>query len=372
MPEIRTHLQRIRKQSGLGATELAQRVGIARQTIYAIERGSFVPNTAVALQLARALEVSVEDLFDLEPSVEAPTNHVAAEPVDETAPGLPGQLVQLCKVGQKLVAAPARVSPSWLPRSNAVIAARLSARSLRVDTISPPAEFNRDLVIAGCDPAIAVLSNRLAESEGIGLAAVECSSRRALEWLKAGKIHIAGSHLRDAHTGEYNLPFVRHLFPRGGFRVVTYATWEQGLVVAAGNPRGIHSVSDLARSDVSLINREAGAGSRDLLDRLLHQAGVSSDRVHGYARIASGHLAAAQTVLAGDADACVATSLAARVLGLDFIPLAVERYDFVTLERFSETPPVRSLFDALSRSRLRRELQVLAGYDTARTGEIRA
>ena len=199
-----------------------------------------------------------------------------------------------------------------------------------------------------------------------------CGSRQALEWLKQGKAHIAGSHWKDDRSGEYNLPLVKKLFPQGGVQVVTFAIWEEGLVVARGNPKSIRGVEDLARKDVSIRNREEGAGSRQLLDKRLAAAGMEARLVRGYGRSASGHLAAALAVSAGEADCCIATQAAARAFGLDFVPLAVERYDLVVPRKFAEMSGVQSLLDTLSRSVVRRRLETLAGYDTSRTGAVLA
>src|SRR5262249_46447665 len=152
------------------------------------------------------------------------------------------------------------------------------------------------------------------------------SSRLALEWLRAGRVHFAGCHLEDPKTGEFNLPLVHREFSKEDVAVVTFAEWEAGLVVSPGNPRGIRKVTDLARSNVQFVNRETGSGSRALLDKLLRQANLSKRNIRGYDRIVAGHLAAAYAVFAKDADCCLATQSAAQAYGLDFIPLHRERY----------------------------------------------
>ena len=154
------------------------------------------------------------------------------------------------------------------------------------------------------------------------------------------------------------------------FSVVTFARWEEGLVVAADNPKGIRKVEDLARKNVRFVNREPGSGSRALLDRLLAASGIDSGRVHGYDRVAYGHLAAAHCVASNGADACLATRSAAKTFGLGFLPLHSERYDLVMRRRTTELPPVKAFLDVLQRATLRRKLEVLAGYDTSQTGAV--
>ncbi len=196
------------------------------------------------------------------------------------------------------------------------------------------------------------------------------SSKLALRWLKEGKVHIAGTHLEDPKTGEFNLPFIRKEFPDEDLSVVTFAWWEEGLVIASGNPKGVRKVEDLARKNIRFVNRELGSGSRALLDRLLGKAGVDCKKIQGYDRVAFGHLPAAYRVLSQEVDVCLATRSAALAFGLDFIPLHSERYDFVMRKRTADLPAVRLILDVLQRATLRRKLEVLAGYDTSETGAL--
>ncbi len=358
-------LKEYRDKRGISAVDLARQASVTRQTIYAIEAGSFVPNTAVALQLARALETSVEELFQIEGLEIAEAAPAVVEYLSAAREPFEGEPVRICEVGRRTLAVPADIQQIYLPPADAIIVGATQEVQARI--FADTREARKRLLVAGCDPGISILAQHLADSSEIDLVPAPCSSRQALEWLKEGKIHVAGSHLRDARTGEFNLPFVKEVFPRGGYQIVTFAVWEEGFVVRRGNPRGIRSAADLAGA--TIVNREKGAGSRELLDRLLKAAGVSVSKVRGYATIASGHLPAAWKVASGEADCCIATRLAARALGLDFIPLAVERYDLITLRRIANSPEVQTVFDALNRANLRRKLELLAGYDTTRTGQ---
>jgi putative molybdopterin biosynthesis protein len=120
------------------------------------------------------------------------------------------------------------------------------------------------------------------------------------------------------------------------------------------------------------MNRESGSGSRALLDTLIRTAGFALKAVRGYDHVAFGHLSAAHSVLAGEADCCIATRSAAQTFGLDFVPLCSEQYDFVLHRETLRLAAVEALFDALQRATLRRKLETLAGYDTSQTGVIRA
>ena len=163
---------------------------------------------------------------------------------------------------------------------------------------------------------------------------------------------------------------IRKQFPGEEFSVVTFARWEEGLILTAGNPKSIRKIEDLARKNVRFVNREPGSGSRGLLDKLLEKGGMDAQKVQGYDRIAFGHLAAAYCVLSRDADACLATRSAAQTFGLDFIPLRSERYDLVMRKRTADLPAVKAFLDVLQRATLRRKLEVLAGYDTTETGTL--
>jgi putative molybdopterin biosynthesis protein len=150
--------------------------------------------------------------------------------------------------------------------------------------------------------------------------------------------------------------------------LVGFAVWDQGLMVAPGNPRQIHDVGDLARPDVSLVNREPGTGARVLLDLALARAEIPTCSVRGYDRLAAGHLAVAEAVRAGLADVGVGVRAAAVAAGLDFMSLGEERYDLVIPQHFLDLPTVASLLDVLRRPALRRQIESLGGYDVAPMG----
>jgi len=126
----------------------------------------------------------------------------------------------------------------------------------------------------------------------------------------------------------------------------------------------------LARKSIRFVNREPGSGSRGLVDKLLNAAGMDARKIQGYGRVAYGHLAAAYCVLAQEADVCLATRSAAQTFGLAFIPLHSERYDLVMRKRTAGLPAIMAFLDVLQRATLRRKLEVLAGYDTSRTGTV--
>ena len=372
MGRVQTNLAVIRKARGVGASDLAKRVNVTRQTIYAIEAGTYVPNTEVTLRLARELEVSVEELFSLPGDRVQETSAVTAEYLGRGSPGN-GQAVRACRVGDKWVSVPVDARPYHLPEADAVVAGSAPrSHKAKLRLFAEEETMGNKIVLAGCDPATSLLARMVERLSGVEIVHAPASSQLALDWLKEGKVHIAGSHLQDQHTAEFNLPVIRRQFPNRDMAVVTFARWEEGLVVAPQNPKNIRTVEDLPRKSVRIMNREPGSGSRALLDGLIRSAGIAAKSIHGYDRVAFGHLSAAHAVLTGEADCCIATRSAAQTFGLDFAPLRSEQYDFVLHRETLRLAAVQAMFDALQRATLRRKLEILAGYDTSQTGVIRA
>lgn len=362
--EVSNNLQTLRQKRGLSASALAAMVGVSRQTIYSIESGSYVPNTAIGLQLARALEARVEDLFCLPASPAAPdvrTEQVALLPGGD--PAFPGQPVQLCRVDGRLVAAASSPVPWALPSGDAIMAGKSRAR-----ICDPDAGFSNRILIAGCDPGIHVLARHV-RAAGVELILAHRNSTQALSLLRSGSIHIAGTHLRDETSGESNIPEIGRIFPKNSVALFSFAVWEEGIVTAAGNPKAIRGIEDFSRRDVGIVNREKGAGSRILLDARLKKLKIAAYKVAGYQNLAPGHMAAAWQVRNGAADCCIATRPAARAFGLGFVPLVSERYDFAIRRRHLDLPAIQTFLNTLSRLGFRRELESAGGYDTEVSGQ---
>jgi putative molybdopterin biosynthesis protein len=366
---IENNLARLRQKRGLSASDLAKQVGVSRQTIYAMEAASYVPNTTVALKLARALETVVEDLFSLPD--DAPPPDLRAEQVEllpDSGVSEAGQAVQLCRVGKRIMASIPSQVQWYFPASDAVVVRKPVQRGkAKVQVFHADSDFRNRILVAGCDPGISVLARHV-QTAGIELVLAHRNSSQALDLLKKCRVHIAGTHLRDEASGESNIPAVGRLFGKSPVAVISFAVWEEGIVTARGNPKAIREIADLARKDVSIVNRELGAGSRMILDSHLKRLRIATGAVRGYERVAPGHFPAAWQVLSGAADCCIATRAAARVFGLGFIPLVSERYDLAIRRRDLDLPGIQTLLDTLSRSSFRRELESLGGYDTTAAG----
>ena len=368
--EIENNLGKLRQQRGFSAIHLAKIAGVTRQTIYAMEAGTYVPNTVVALRLARALEVKVEDLFLLAGDIPIPD--LRSEQV-LLLPGSgdpqPGQPVQLCQVDKRLIASTPSEVPWYFPPSDAIVVNESAGSAkIKVQIFDSDKEFQNRILLAGCDPGISVLTRHV-QAAGAEIAVAHRNSSQALMLLKEGSVHIAGTHLRDEASGESNLPEIERLFPKESIALISFAVWEEGIVTARGNPKDIKGIEALARRDISIVNRESGSGSRLLLDSSLKRLKIPARSVRGYTRIAPGHLPAAWQVQSGAADCCIATKATARLFGLGFVPLVSERYDLAIRRRHLELPAVQTLLETLNRAAFRRELESLGGYDAKAAGQ---
>jgi molybdate-binding protein len=279
----------------------------------------------------------------------------------------------------------AEVDRAWIawPLSAAEPAGQLGAadallqrRNLRgqralVEPLREPAALKLNLLALGCDPALAVLSSQLGEQvHGPRLRWIDAPSELALDALAAGTAHVAGCHLLDEESGEFNVHAVRARFPKTDMLIVSLAKWPVGLVVAPGNPKGLRGAQDLARKGVQIINRPEGAEARRLLDRELKKAGIKPAKVRGYGRVARSHQEVAQAVALGGADAGVAPVATALAWGLSFLELSEERFDLVLPLARAADPKIGRLLDVLGSDRFERELQALPGYDPTCAGEV--
>jgi len=370
--EVRTNLARVRDQRGIAAALLAGKVGISRQTIYAIEAGTYVPNTAVSLKLARALDTTVEELFEIDADEAAPEEIVDSTIIAETETLEAGQLMRVCRVGKSVVAVPAESNGSGLTPADGVLLNPVrKARNhpaARVRLVNDKWKSTPRVLIAGCDPCASILAQSL-QTQGCELIVAYENSARALELLQGDLVHVAGTHLVDDSSGEADLRPITKIFGRHSVVVIAYAVWEEGLLIAQGNPRRISGIADLARNDVRFTNREAGAGCRRLLDDLLAKSRIPPKQINGYDRITLGHLAAARLIRSDEVDCCISTRAVARALALDFVPLAQKPYHLVLRRQRMTEPAVQMLLDTLGRASFRREVESCTGYNMRTAGD---
>jgi len=370
--EVRTSLAQLRAKRGLGATQLAAEVGVSRQTIYAIEAGTYVPNTVVSLKLARILDTTVENLFLLEAEHEV-VDETAEVCILGDAESLPsGQPLRLACVNDRVVAvAPDPASWGLQPTDAVLLAPIRNGKgnvNAKVRLLGDAWKSPARILLAGCDPSASLLAHTL-ERQGFELVIAYENSSRSLELLREGMVHVAGTHLADKVDTKADLLPITKIFPRNSVAVLSFAMWKEGLVVAQGNPKKIAGIQDLARKDITITNREPGAGCRRLLDDLLQTHGIASSKVKGYDRVTLGQLPAARLVYSGEVDGCISTQAAALTMGLTFLPLAEKPYLLVLRKAHLGIPPMQALLEALSRSSFRREVEACVGYDMRTAGD---
>lgn len=220
------------------------------------------------------------------------------------------------------------------------------------------------------DMAIEFLARMLSEGATQARLSIEyVGSLGGLMALARGEADVAGTHLWDDLHDTYNLPFVRRLLPGRRAVLVTLVHRSLGLITPPGNPQGVQNLSDLARPEVRLINRQSGSGTRVWLDVQLKALDIAHESVTGYEREEFTHLAVARAVDGGEATVGLAIHPAASAYGLDFLPLTRERYDLVFTEEVWETRTAQALTKVVRSPRFKEAVAALGGYDTAETGQ---
>jgi len=242
---------------------------------------------------------------------------------------------------------------------------RAKADALLLQEIILPKTKKPAVIFSGShDLALEGIAEHL--DKHVTLLSLPVGSLDGLVNLRQGLCQISGSHLLD-ETGEYNTPFVRHLFPDRDVEIVTLAYRTQGLMRSSGNPKGIKKISDIAQPNIIFVNRNAGSGTRLWLDTELRKLKIPAEKINGYDKVVKTHSDAAALIEAGKADTALGLQAAAHQHGLDFIPWFEERYDLV-LPRENETT-LLPILDYLQTATFRTELNTLTGYNSVHSGE---
>jgi putative molybdopterin biosynthesis protein len=233
-------------------------------------------------------------------------------------------------------------------------------------------EISRTLVVIGShDNTLDLLANQIkAKGKGFNLSSSHVGSLGGILAIRKGQAHIAGTHLLDPETGEYNIPYIEKYLSPGDITLVNLAYRDQGLILNKGNPKKIMGLEDLARDDVLFVNRQGGSGTRVLLDYRLRELGIDPSSIKGYNHEEFTHMAVAVEVLSQAADVGLGIHAAARALELDFIPVVTERYDLIVPSRYFDDEKIQ-LVMALIRSReFKDKAEALGGYDLRDAGKI--
>ena len=224
------------------------------------------------------------------------------------------------------------------------------------------------LAIGSHDLTLDLMSQFLADHDR-RLASANVGSQGGLIALWRGEAHLAGSHLLDVETGEYNISYIRQYMPNIPVKVIALVGREQGLILRRGNPKGIKGLEDLTRPTIQFVNRQRGAGTRVLLDYHLKKNGIHPNSIVGYSQEEYTHLGVAAAVASGRADCGLGIAAAAQALDLDFIPLFNERYDLVIPKTHAGSDLLAPLFRLLVDADFRKAVSQLRGYDVSVMGK---
>jgi putative molybdopterin biosynthesis protein len=288
--------------------------------------------------------------------------------------------VKIGKVGEKFFATP-------LPRGSGMVTSLTQADGIiripalseglnenevtEVELLKPLEEIANTVVMVGShDLTLDLLANLLGRYyPPVFLSSHSVGSLGGILAVKNGNCHMAGSHLLDPETGEYNFPYI-HTYLNGMKVKVIHLVWrEQGLFVQRGNPKKVKGLDDLLRKDITFINRQKGSGTRILLNHTLKNLSLDWNQIRGYEKEEFTHMAVASTVASGVADAGLGILSAARAMDLDFIPIAKERYDVIIPSIYFEDEKVQKVIETIRSDEFKRMVLQMGGYDVSRTGE---
>jgi len=313
---------------------------------------------------------------------ERPTTDITLARKTPSKPGMREALrLAAGRIGDQIIAAPlARGAGMITTMTKAQAVAYVSedvegveaGETLSAELLVPKSDLDNVLVHVGShDNTLDLLANELMGlSEPMRLVSSHAGSMGGLTALKAGSALFAGAHLFDPDSGDFNFPFIDRYLPDLDVTVVNLAIRHQGLIVAKGNPLDIKGVKDLAREDVVFINRQRGAGTRILLDHHVKEAGITPRDVQGYDNEEFTHMAVAVNVLTGAATCGLGIFAAAKALDLDFVPLALERYDLVIPTEYMDDERIRTLLAMIRSDAVKAKIGELGGYDVDLTGQV--
>ncbi len=358
-----TRLRLGRQARGLSQLQLASMAGVTRQAVSIFEAGRSDPSLRVAFALARALDMSVEDLF----GVAGAAAPVAATGIAPLA--APAERVSLAAVGDQFVALPLRgdagASLGFLPASGLTVAQGVAEEATGAGPVlvRPVTPLRPTLVVAGCDPALPLLAAPLALLDPpVAFTWWPCGSGEALRLAGEGLVHVAGVHAKvGGDPGRFAVP--------EGASVIGFTAWREGIALRPELGTVITGLDAVARHGLRIVNREPGAEARRLLDAECRRLGLETADLTGYDSQAAGHLQVASAIKAGIAEAGIASEPAARAYGLAFVPLADEHFNLVIPARHGPSREVQALLKVLSSPWLLGQLAGLPGYDAATCGD---
>jgi putative molybdopterin biosynthesis protein len=240
------------------------------------------------------------------------------------------------------------------------------------ELLRPLSSIKNTVVVVGShDNTLDILADQIRFGhKTLTLSSSHVGSMGGLMAIKKGVCHVAGSHLLDTQDGSYNISYLKKYLPDLRVKLVNLVLRDQGLIVLPRNPKAINGIEDLGRKDIRFINRQAGSGTRILLDFRLTQLGIDPSGVNGYENEEFTHMSVAVAVLSGAVDVGLGIYASAKALKLDFIPVVTEQYDLIIPEIFYESENIRILLDTINSPEFKKRVQALGGYNTEKTGQI--
>jgi putative molybdopterin biosynthesis protein len=290
--------------------------------------------------------------------------------------------ITLGRVGQTLMATPAGKGAGavmslvrgdgllTIPAGNEGVGA---GEKVSIELLRSKAEVDATLVFIGShDNILDLMANQLhREKPFTRISSAHVGSMGGIMAIRRNEAHMAGCHLLDEVTSEYNIPFIKRLLPNIPLQLINLCYREQGLMVAKGNPHNISGFTDLIDHQLMFINRQGGAGTRLLTDKVMKDLGITSDQLAGYDHEEYTHMSVAAAVASGSADAGMGIRAAAKALGLDFVPVTEERYDLIIPTLFIDDPKVIKTLELIRNNTLfHQKIIALGGYDLRDIGKI--
>ena len=290
--------------------------------------------------------------------------------------------VNIGKVGDRFIATPlprAAGSVTTLTRAEGIIRIPPFSEGVTQDEamnaellVSDDELLNTIVVIGSHDITIDILADEIRQKSGrnIRISSGNVGSLGGLMAIRKGICHLAGSHLLDVETGDYNVSYIKRYLKGIGISLFRLVLREQGLIIQKNNPKGIKGITDLVRDDISFVNRQPGSGTRILFDYTIASSGIKPESIKGYANETFTHMSVAVDILSVAADCGMAIYAAAKALDLDFIPIGTEQYDLVIPTDNLSDMNMQALLATIRSQGFRDRVTALGGYDPARSGEL--
>ena len=236
--------------------------------------------------------------------------------------------------------------------------------------VAPTPQDSKTIVISGQDLVLDILGKYIEKNSTFKPLRSYTGSLNSLISMYNGEGDIVSLHLFDGDTGEYNIPYIKKILVGHSFVLINLLARKAGFYVKMGNPLKLATWTDLSRSNLKIINREKGSGARILLDEQLRINGIPSGTIKGYECEESNHLSVASAISAGMADVGIGNEKAAKIVGIDFVPLITERYDLVMVKNRHSEKLISTVREILSSQQFQSEIHSLGDYDTSNTGRI--